>query len=52
MKIDFELMAAVFIIGLIVSFACSMLLGDIVFTGVAIIYLSAVIAGLNSKKKE
>lgn len=52
MKIDLELMAVIFIIGLIVSFACSMLLGDVVFTGVTIIYLSAVIAGLNSKKKE
>lgn len=50
MKINLELMLAIFIIGLIVSFACAMLLGESAFIGVAIIYLSAVIAGTNSKK--
>lgn len=41
-----------FIMGIMVCFLSSMILGDMAFTGVAIIYLAAVIAGTMSNKNK
>ena len=51
MEFDLGTAVGVFIIGLIVCFISAMLLGDGSFTGIAIIYLAAVIAGSNRKVK-
>ncbi|CUO84246.1 hypothetical protein H8S10_10120 [Clostridium sp. NSJ-49] len=50
MKFDLWRSVEVFVIGLIVCFTTTMLLGDEAFTGIAIIYLAAVIAGKVSNK--
>ena len=39
-----------FIMGVIVCFLSAMIFGDMAFTGIAIIYLAAVIAGTTSSR--
>lgn len=51
MKIDLNTSVIIFVIGFVVSYACALILvNEVVFVSTAIIYLAAILAGINNKK--